>query len=224
MHCKEQISSHHVQWILTIRAVSVKHVKNRHWSWKNIYQASSALCWRNLNHAFPCLLSGAALLTSDPLWLCSLFQKILLWSDLGDYIIILSFSKDSFFFIYILEERTYLISKDYKLMSRWSLFISVAFRIPWVCSVQMCAYTGLCKHTLIHAPACFCGYDNTMDLPYPLFSSFHSNSTVRVQLLWFWNSYPGAQLSKLFCSELHFLGVGSKHLKEMQPKFWGFSF
>lgn len=122
---------------------------------------------------------------------------------------------------FILEERTYLISKEYKLMSRWSLFISVAFGIHWVCSVQMHAYTGLCKHTLMHAPACFCGYDNTMDLPYPLFSSFHSSSTVRAQLLWFWNSYPGAYL---FCSELHFLGVGSKHLKERQPKFWGFSF
>lgn len=125
---------------------------------------------------------------------------------------------------FIWEERTYLISEEYKLMSRWSLFISVAFRIPWVCSVQMRAYTGLCKHTLIHAPVCFCGCDNTVDLPYPLFSSFHSSSRARAQLLWFWNSLPGAHLSKLFCSELHLLGVGSKHLKERQPKFWGFSF
>lgn len=133
-------------------------------------------------------------------------------------------AKTGFFVFFILEERTYLISKEYKLMSRWSLFILVAFSIPWVCSVQMCAYTGLCKHTLIHAPACFCGYDNTMDLPYPLFSPFHNSSTLRAQLLWFCNSYPGAHLSKLFCSELHFLGVGSKHLRERQPKFWSFSF
>lgn len=144
MHCKEQISSHHLQWILTICAVSVKRVKSSYWSLKTIYQASSSIML-DLNHAFPCLSSGAALLTSDPLWLCSLFQKILLWSDPGDYIIILSFSKDRFFYI----RRKDIFNKQRIQVNEQVIFIPfcVACRIPWLCSVQMHTYTGLCKHT-----------------------------------------------------------------------------
>lgn len=68
-------------------------------------------------------------------------------------------------------------------------------------------------------------------LLYLLVMSFYSSSSrVRAQLLWFWDSLPGAHLSKLFCCKLclnfccQIVAAGSKHLWGRQPRFWDLSF
>lgn len=189
-----------------------------------MYQASSSIMLEEPESCIPLPVFRCSFVDQWPF--VTLFpvseNTSLIWPGWLHYYFVLQ-QRRGFFYI----RRKGVFNKQRIQVNEQVIFIPfcVACRIPWLCSVQMHTYTGLCKHTLIHAPACFCSYDNTMDLPYPLFLPFHeSSSTVRAQLLWFWNSYPGAHLSELFCSELRFLGVDSKHHKERQPKFWGFSF
>lgn len=115
-----------------------------------------------------------------------------------------------------------LISKENKLMSRWSLFILVAFRIPWVCLIQTHVYTGLCKHVLICIPGCFYVYDNTVALLYPLFSSFYrSSSRARTPCDFEILSLGHISLSS---SILDSNGRSRLQTSQSQPKYWGFSF
>lgn len=101
-------------------------------------------------------------------------------------------------------KNTSLITQKYKLMSKWSFLMSVAFTIPGVCLVQMGACTVLCKHAFTYTLLLLCVWCKfPVALPYPLFLSFYSSSSrVRAQLLWFWDSLPGAHLSKRFPCKL----------------------
>lgn len=189
------INSHHIQWIFPIHAVSIRHVNSRYWSLKEHISNIPSICAgkTSITYSLACL----QLQLSWPFM--TLFpvsgDTSLIWP--GWWLRCFVLQQESFCY----SKNTSLISQEYKLMNKWSFLISVAFTIPWVCLVQMHAYAVLCKHAFTYTLLLLCVWCKfPVALPYPLFLSFYSSSSrVRAQLLWFWDSLPGAHPSKRFC-------------------------